>query len=1194
MHSNHDPSINGVEPARTNDDLSMLDSIRQGAEDLVKKISRPGTPKQTNGFQHPPEPEPLSDLTLLRKKAEASLGQMKTLLKAIKAPLSQSTEDGTQLAQRSEDDDDYDIRDVLRDAHTLGFKSIKDLVSTAMDMKLGVPLDDRDYKMEYLIQAAAKLPHEKPASKKITDSFLTTLWNDLDHPPQVLMTPEFEFRQPDGRGNSLLHPNLGAAHMPYARTVTPKTMQSGTLPDPAVLFDTLMARKKPVLHPNRISSMLFYLASIIIHDAFRTSHTDYHVSTTSSYLELSPLYGSDWSEQEKMRTFKDGKIKPDCFSETRLLTFPPGVGCLLIMFNRYHNYVAEQLAAINEGGRFTDKGTKVDRYGAKGLDKRDDDLFQTGRLVTCGLYINIILIDYVRVILNLNRTDENWQLDPRADIGDGPPQGTGNQSSAEFNLVYRWHASISNRDDEWTRNLYDQIFGKEPQEVSQEELIKKLGKMERDLLAQKPEERSFPALDSERMERIKEGPYAGRYRDDDIAYFLNKGVEDCANAMGPQQVPTVMKAIEVLGIQQARTWKLATLNEFRAHFHLTRHETFDDITQNKEVAEALKHLYDTPDNVELYPGLVVEDPKQPMVPGSGLCPSYTVSRGILSDAVALVRGDRHYTTSYNPTNLTNWGFAESSSNLAIDNGCVFYKLFLRALPYNYKPNSIYAHYPLTIPSEMKDIFERLEKKGVDKLSKYDFSEPKPSHHPTMVFSYDAAVKILEDQSTYKVTWRKAMEFLIGPDARNFMLSGDDEPNKRSRDLMEKALYSGGSSREEPKADDKWLEAVRTYYKEITQKLLNRKAYKLGKLNQVDLIRDVINMAHVHFASELFGLPLKTENFEKGIFTEQQLYLIMAAVFICVFFDVDPPKSFPLREQARAATQQLGKFVKLEVEALAAPNPISDMAEAAISAIHPAAPALKDYGVHMLKHLVKANPDVEDLVWGNIMGTAGGMVANQGQLFSQTMDYFLTEGQEHLPKINELAKQDTPEADDELMHYFMEASRLNGETGVIRLVALETTIEDNTEVLGRKTHNFKPGDKVMVNLKAASRDPKAFSNPDTFDSTRPLDKYIHLGHGPHQCLGLPMTRVALTTMLKEIGKLGGLRPATVAVGRERVESHVKKVTKEFVPGDHKTVPESWHYHAFLTEDWDMFFPFPTSESRSLSALMWVDTNRYLQV
>jgi hypothetical protein len=65
---------------------------------------------------------------------------------------------------------------------------------------------------------------------------------------------------------------------------------------------------------------------------------------TSSYLDLAPLYGSWWEEQKSMRTSYDGKIKPDCFSEKRLLGFPPGVGAILIMFNRYHNYIVTNLA----------------------------------------------------------------------------------------------------------------------------------------------------------------------------------------------------------------------------------------------------------------------------------------------------------------------------------------------------------------------------------------------------------------------------------------------------------------------------------------------------------------------------------------------------------------------------------------------------------------------------------------------------------------------------------------------------------------------------------------------------------------------------------------------------------------------------------------------------------------------------------
>jgi hypothetical protein len=90
-------------------------------------------------------------------------------------------------------------------------------------------------------------------------------------------------------------------------------------------------------HPNNISSMLYYIAAIIIHDCFRTSHTDFNISETSSYLDLSPLYGSNKTEQDLMRTFDSGKIKPDCFAEKRLLGFPPGVGCILIVSFHFLN-----------------------------------------------------------------------------------------------------------------------------------------------------------------------------------------------------------------------------------------------------------------------------------------------------------------------------------------------------------------------------------------------------------------------------------------------------------------------------------------------------------------------------------------------------------------------------------------------------------------------------------------------------------------------------------------------------------------------------------------------------------------------------------------------------------------------------------------------------------------------------------------
>lgn len=115
------------------------------------------------------------------------------------------------------------------------------------------------------------------------------------------------------------------------------------------------------------------------------------------------------------------------------------------MFNRFHNYVVTQLASINENGRFNKPKANLTSDVAKAAwVKHDNDLFQVGRLITGGLYVNIVLKDYVRTILSLNRSGSLWDLDPRTEeiktlFNNPAAEGTGNQCSAEFNLSTSIH-----------------------------------------------------------------------------------------------------------------------------------------------------------------------------------------------------------------------------------------------------------------------------------------------------------------------------------------------------------------------------------------------------------------------------------------------------------------------------------------------------------------------------------------------------------------------------------------------------------------------------------------------------------------------------------------------------------------------------------------------------------------------------------
>ncbi|EFE40287.1 hypothetical protein TRV_04981 [Trichophyton verrucosum HKI 0517] len=918
----------------------------------------------------------VGDHLTLREEIEKGVSDVTRAISASLRPLPVASGDGTYLPTMH-------TTGILDDLARMKLGDAGTLAEVAKLAATGQPIDDKRYIMERIIQLAASLPSTSKDGSALTEDLLSQLWNDLQHPP--LTTYSARVLGLLGRGmQRLFSQNL------YNRSTFQTRGFFLIRSWPERDLNHTLARSLVCYSISLQSSFMIFL--IPSKDLFKTDPRNPTVSKTSSYLDLSPLYGSNQAEQDSVRTFRDGKLKPDSFAERRVHGLPPGSGLLLVMFNRFHNYVVRNLAAINEGGRFS----KPQDGDAKAFAKYDNDLFQTGRLITCGLYINCILKDYVRTILNINRIDSDWSLDPRAEnakpfLGSPIASATGNQVSVEFNLIYRWHACISERDVKWSESIFRKIFpGRNPETIPMEEFLRNLGKFSSNL-PDDPQERG--------LGHLKRGP-DGLFNDDELVQMLTEGIEDCAGAFGAKGVPKLLRPVEILGIMQARSWNLATLNEFRKHFHLKPHETFEDINSDPYIADQLRHLYDHPDNVELYPGVVVEEVKEVMIPGSGLCPNFTISRAILSDAVALVRGDRFYTTDYTPKALTNWGLNECNYDLKVNKGHVFHKLIFRAFPHHFKRNSVYAHFPFVNPWENSKILSDL---GIAR--KYSWDKPGRMNPPVMVNSHSACRTVLGNKRDFKVTWGETIEYLMKRDGhpfgKDFMLSGDRPANSVSRRILHDALYI-----------DRWREEVRVFYKDTTIKLLHSKAYKLGgTINQVDIVRDVINMAHVHFCAAVFSLPLKTEENPRGVYTEKELYDIMALVFKCIFCDTDPAKSFALHEAARENSQTLGLLVMTNVELIKRTGFLAPL----IDRIDRHDNILADYGIHMIQRLLDTGLPPQDIVWSHLLPTAGGMVANQGQLSSQCLDYYLSkEGSVHLPEIRRLSKLDTPEADDILL------------------------------------------------------------------------------------------------------------------------------------------------------------------------------------
>lgn len=233
--------------------------------------------------------------------------------------------------------------------------------------------------------------------------------------------------------------------------------------------------------------------------------------------------------------------------------------------------------------------------------------------VVNGLYVNISLHDYLRGLTNTHHSASDWTLDPRVEVArmfdpEGVPRGIGNQVSAEFNLLYRFHSVISRRDEKWTNEFLQSLFpdiSKPLDQLNPQEFIQGLLRFEQSI-PQDPGHREFGGL-----KRDAEG----KFNDAEMVNVMKESMEDPAGLFGARMVPKALRMIEIAGILTSRKWNLASLNEMRSFFGLRRHDSFEDINPDPEIADLLRKLYDHPDMVEMYPGLFLEDAKPRMDPG---------------------------------------------------------------------------------------------------------------------------------------------------------------------------------------------------------------------------------------------------------------------------------------------------------------------------------------------------------------------------------------------------------------------------------------------------------------------------------------------------------------------------------------------------------------------------------------------------
>lgn len=994
---------------------------------------------------------------------------------------------------------------ILNDVKNLGVKNAKFALEAITTLASGEPLDDKDLLLEQGVEMLQGLPPNSGLSSKISDGFISMLWHDLPHPTPTHAGPSARYRKHDGSGNNPHNPEMGKAGSPYARNVPPSKPKGPNLPDVEDVYEALLKRNGPFRpHPSGLNRLFFSFATVVIHECFQTSRANPWINETSSYVDLSTLYGNTEKEQSRVRTYHNGEIYPDSIASERIMMMPPGVVAVLLMFSRNHNHVAESLLAVNEDGKYKPWDT-LDEAGKKW---QDEDIFQITRNINVGFFASVVLRDYVAAILNTPRANSEWSLDLGKEIKQGGSRverGTGSHVSVEFAVLYHWHAALSAADDKWMADIIRSVFPDlaHIDDVTIEMFHKVMMVHGHDLMKKQAKEWTFGGL---------ERGVDGKFRDDQLAELIKTCIEEPAHAFGAHGTPASLKVVDLMGQLQAREmFNVCTLNEFRRYLNLKPYETFEDWCSDKDTARAAELLYGHIENMELYPGLMAECTK-PAMPGSGVCPGQTTGRGILDDAVALVRGDRFLSYDFNSNTLTQWGAALLSETTPGAYGGVFPKLLFQGLPGGFTGTSPYALLPFYTPEAAKGILA-----GNKVLEKYKLERPPNDYDIISIQTQEGCKKVFEDRESFVVMYQAAIRQCTA--GHDFLIGWDEQKKHDERsNILHKIFFEEGFEKN-----------ITEFFTTNVRNLIKKNSLKGAKGRMsIDIVRDVTNITPILWLAERFALPLKTQERPRGLLSIHEAFVAYLVLFMYQSFNIMPGNEWKLREGALKAAAPLRSIFEthLKTQTGRLEGLVDWMAKGSAFEVGP-------HADRIYHALADTKLPLGDQV-GDCIGMGAPVAGNLTQQASLLIDLYLSPGYEkYKQRIIELAHMDPAASDRELQGFVYEGMRHSGVVpGLPRIATRDITIIDGV----RGPINIKKGHTILVATSKAAMDPVAFPNPEILDPHRPFKDYTLLGHGLHFCFGARLVGPSIAATLREVFKLRNVRRAPGKQGRFIVTEH----------------------------------------------------------
>lgn len=675
----------------------------------------------------------------------------------------------------------------------------------------------------------------------------------------------------------------------------------------------------------------------------------------------------------------------------------------------------------------------------------DDRLFETTRNIVIVLLLRITIEEYINHITpyHFSFRAEPW------DFGKERWYRT-NWMTLEFNLLYRWHSMIPNTFlvGEQHRHITDATFNSE-------------------LL---------------------------------IARGLGSAFEDAssqsATEVGLLNTHEFLLRTEASSIDASRQARLRSYNDYRELFGFPRATSWDEISSDPKVQQALEGVYGHVDKLELYPGLFAEDVR----PDSALPP--LIGRMVGVDAFSqaltnpLLSVNVFNAETFSPVGLQiikettclqsildrntapdakhRIGFTKSGDEIPepaeLDG--------LEPRPRVAAPSQDYLKQLRAVAPELRS---QLASQWIRTEPQSFFAELRAAQPVlklnafTLVTRYADVCDVLNQTDVYSVRiYGAKMDDAVGP----YMLGRDGSiQNYRDKSLMRVMMELHD------------LTAVERMVHEIVQQLIP------GDVPQLDVVKTIGRDVPVQICDRYFGFPgpdVDTmKRWSKACQTD--------------FF-----KNLQGDEQVHADARQAGAEMKPYLANLIAERRMLFSSQ-------------PDTEAHtVVDRLVKLELagqlplDSEELIV-NIAGLLIGSVETTSQAIAQALQQILIRPEVHQQAIELAAASRSAE----FQALVFEALRFHPINPLLfRYTEQATTIAGGTT----SETTLEPGTIVFACTSSAMMDEAAVDEPHLFRPGRPTSSYFHFGYGHHECLGRHLGAVMVTETIRTLIAYGVEQPS----------------------------------------------------------------------